>query len=130
VFSVEVPVGDEDLEDGRQADIVLEGLEQAGDSFVLRLFLNDPDADGDAEPAGHPGYAGSVHIYGYGGTLPDRAQSPATQMPMTRRRTATEAIRAAAHESKQMTVTLVPVAYGATEPDVRLENVHVSVLVH
>jgi hypothetical protein len=119
---------------GAQADIVLDGLEQAGDSYELRIFVNDATADTDTELSPDAGYAGSIHVYGYGGMLPDEDEEQTggvePRMPMTRRRIATEVIRAAAAKASEMTVTLVPVAYGSSEPAVHLENVKVSVLVH
>lgn len=134
VFSaVGIPLTAGEIEGSEQADIVLDGLEQAGDSYELRIFVNDIAADTDTELAPDAGYAGSIHVYGYGGMVPeDEEQRGAAEprMPMTRRRIATEVVRAAATKASQMTVTLVPVAYGGSEPDVRLENVRVSVLVH
>lgn len=132
VFSdVAIPVSSEELVPGRQADVVIEGLEQAGDSYILRVFVNDPEADADTDPAQHPGYAGSIHVYGYGGMLPGEEQGQAApRMPTTRRQIATQAIRAAAAEGSRMTVTLVPVAYRGPEPDVPLEHVRVYVAVH
>lgn len=134
VFSaVGIPLTAGELEGGAQADIVLDGLEQAGDSYELRIFVNDATADTDTELSPNAGYAGSIHVYGYGGMLPDDEQhegAPEPRMPMTRRRIATEVIRAAAAKASEMTVTLVPVAYGSSEPAVHLENVKVSVLVH
>jgi hypothetical protein len=129
--AVAIPVGSEGLSAGQQAHVVLDGLEQAGDSFELRLFLNDPDADATTATTGHAGYAGSIHVYGYGHPPEGgETQQGAPRLPMTRRLNATQAIAAAAAEGQEMTVTLVPVAYGDAKPDARLENVQVSVLVH
>jgi hypothetical protein len=127
---VAIPLTAAEIEAGAQADIVLDGLEQAGDSYELRIFVNDPAATADTERSTHAGYAGSIHIYGYGGMLPEQEGEPEPRMPMTRRQIATEVVRAAAAEAPEMTVTLVPVAYGGSETEALLEKVQVSVLVH
>jgi hypothetical protein len=116
----------------QQADVVVAGLEQAGPSFELRIFLNDPSANAATERTAERGYAGSIYIYGYGrppeGTV---AQSGShARIPMTRSVKATEAVRAATADGPEITVTLVPVAFQAPDPDIDLGDVRVSVLVH
>jgi hypothetical protein len=129
---VPVPLGTERSLAHQQAEIVVAGLEQAGPSFELRIFLNDPGADAETKPTAERGYAGSIYIYGYGqppqGTV---AQSGShARIPMTRSVKATDAVRAATADGPEITVTLVPVAFQAPDPDVDLGGVQVSVLVH
>jgi hypothetical protein len=129
---VTIPIGPEGLLGRQDADIVVTGLDQAGPSFELRIFLNDPHADDRTEPTGERGYAGSIYVYGYG-QPPERAgagSDPRPHIPMTRRVKATAAVRAAAAKGAEMAVTLVPVAYQAPNPDIDLGEVQVSVLVH
>ncbi len=141
VFSpVAIPLGPEGLAERQRAEIVVAGLDQAGPSFELRIFLNAPGADAATERAARTGYAGSIHVYGYGNAPEDadaRSRSgsgsgsgPGARLPMTRRLTITDAIRAAASEGAEMSVTLVPVAFQAPEPNIDLGEVQVSVMVH
>jgi hypothetical protein len=130
--SVMVPIGAEGSAADRQADIVVTGLEQAGGSFELRVFLNNPRADAGTEPVRDTGYAGSIYVYGYGrppGEARERA-GPEPRIPMTRRVNATDAIRAAAAAGPEVTVTLVPLAFQDPGPDIDLGAVQVSILAH
>lgn len=118
----------------RRADIVVCGLEHAGPSFELRTFLNNAAADARTEPTPDNGYAGSIYVYGHGqplertpGALAESDARP--RMPKTRSIIATDAVRAAAADDSQVSVTLVPVASGIPEPDLDLDAVGVSVVV-
>ena len=73
------------------------------------------------------GYAGSIHIYGYGEPA---TRAPGPRMPMTRTVIATEAVRAAAATGRTAVVTLIAVPYGSAEldPGVDLDHVGVAVL--
>lgn len=118
-----------------RADIEVAGLEHGGPSFELRIFLNNPAADRATEPTHDNGYAGSIHVYGYGqpspppspGDDPQLAGGP--RMPRTRSVIATDAVRAAAGAGSLAAVTLVPVAPGGGATAVDLEGVRVRVLV-
>jgi hypothetical protein len=125
VSPVPNPVGAEGKSLRGRADIVLSGIEQAGPSFELRVFVNNPAADAATAPVLDEGYAGSVYVYGYG-TPPAGTE----HIPMTRYVVATEALRAAAAKSSSATVTLVPVAFAGGEPEVDLSPIEVSVHVH
>jgi hypothetical protein len=109
----------------RRADIEVAGLDQAGSSFELRIFLNNPAAEAATEPIEERGYAGSIYVYAYG-RPPDGMRSEG--LPMTRSIIATEAVRRAA-SAATVAITLVPVAYGGQEPDdVDLAAVEVALL--
>jgi len=113
-----------------RADIEVGGLEQAGPSFELRLFLNNKDAGADTEPAQDSGYAGSIHVYGYGQPPPDLAESAARpRLAMTRSIIATDAVRRAAAAGPTMSVTLVPVGYEGAGDEIDLVPVEVAIVV-
>jgi hypothetical protein len=127
--SVPIPIGPEHA---ARADIVVDGLDQAGPSFELRVFVNNPGADADTERTREAGYAGSIYVYGYG-QRPEEFASESDahpRLPMTRYVPATDAVRAAAAGGPTAVVTLVPVSFAATDPDVNLDDLEVSVLVH
>jgi hypothetical protein len=107
------PAGE--IESARRVVIELTGVEQAGGSEELRVFLNRPEA-GAATPKTHEeGYAGSVHVYGYGGWpegAAGTAQPGEARAPMTRYFVATDAVRRAAHAGPAAAVTIVAVRPG------------------
>jgi hypothetical protein len=114
---------------GERADIVVSGLEQAGPSYELRVFLGNPAADAATELTPDAGYAGSIHVYGYGDPPPpglDDARAP--RLPMTRSLIATDPVRDAAARGPTAAITLVVVGYGPPDPGVDLAGVDVAVL--
>lgn len=124
--AVPVPVaGDDPAQIGR-ADIVVEGLDQGGPSFELRVYVNNPGASAETEPVPRQGYAGSVYVYGYG-TRPEG--SVGVRLPMTRYVVATDVLRPALEHGTSVSITLVPVAFGPPDPDIHLGEVGVSVVV-
>jgi hypothetical protein len=130
--SVAVPIGAEGAGSIQRADIVVSGLEQAGPSFELRIFLDNPDADAETEPTEDAGYAGSVYVYGYG-RPPEGATAQSglhPRIPMTRYIMATDAIRAAAARGPAAAVTLVPVPFGELGAEIDLGDAEVSVRVN
>src|SRR5215469_14277961 len=98
-----------------RADIKFSGIEQAGQSFEGRVFLNNPEADLNTPATREHGYAGSFHVYGYGlwpgdiGTEPSErgAQQVTVRAPIEKVVIATEAVRAAASQSPEVVVTVV-----------------------
>lgn len=128
--SVPIAIGTEGARGIARADIEVSGLEQAGPSFELRAFLNNPAADAGTEPTEDNGYAGSIHVYGYGQPPPDLAESDARpRLAMTRTLIATDAVRRAAAEGPTLSVTLVPVSSETPTPEIDLDPVEVSLLV-
>jgi hypothetical protein len=97
-----------------RADVVLDGLEQAGPSFEGHVFLNNPGADADTERIPANGYAGAFHVYGQG-AVSGSADTSAGEViaPITKRVIATDAVRAAIRDAEELTVTVVQVARGA-----------------
>lgn len=95
-----------------RADIVLEGIEQAGPSFEAHLFLNNATADSETERTPAAGYAGAFHVYGHGPSAAGAAPT-GVQAPITKHVIATDAVRAAVRDADEITVTVVPVAMGA-----------------
>jgi hypothetical protein len=106
--------------DFQRADVEITGVDQSGPSFEVRVFLNNPNAGIDAPATREHGYGGSFHVYGYGvwpadiGKAPEEraAASKTIRAPIQKTVIATEAIRAAAAQSPEITVTLVPVFPG------------------
>jgi hypothetical protein len=97
--------------DFERADIVFDGVEQAGGSFEARVFLNNPEADASTPRAPEHGYAGSFHVYGYGRYPGEPGPAGGPTAPMTRYITATDAVRTAM-ASGDVTVTTVAVGRG------------------
>ena len=102
------------------------GLDLAGQSFELRVFLNNPGADVATETTPEAGYAGSVYVYGQG--MPAAMSSP---IPITRYVPVTEALWSAAATGSSVEVTLVPVAFGGVLPDIGdLSTFEISLRLH
>ncbi len=113
-----------------RADIEFQGLDHTTASYEGRVFLNKPDANGTT-PFDAPEYAGSYFIFGHGGCLGDvghcdvierRPFDPRSPHPLTPTRKAviaTDAIRRALErvaglDTKELTVTVVPVILSTT----------------
>jgi len=108
----------------RRADIEFYGVDQSGPSFEARVFLNNPGATLDTPPTPESGYAGSFYVYGYGiwpadvGTH-ERTPSDryAVRAPIKKVLIATEAVRVAATQGREVIVTVVPVYPGRVTTD-------------
>ncbi len=101
--------------DFERADIVFDGVEQAGGSFEARVFLNNPSADATTPKTPEHGYAGAFHVYGYGlwpGGECEVFTSEGARAPMTRSVIATDAVRAALEQGDEVEVTTVVVPSG------------------
>jgi hypothetical protein len=112
-----------------RADIVFEGVEQAGPSFGGLVFLNNPEADASTAPTPENGFAGGFHVYGFGPQTEPRppgtgdAAGSHAREPITASVIATDAVRRALEDGNELTVTVVP------QPDVSpLEFDRVSVV--
>ena len=120
----------------RRAGIRIHGVDQAGASFEGRVFLNNPKATLHTPLTEEHGFAGSFHVYGYGLWPDDIGKKPLVQpqqvrAPIEKRVIATEAVRRAAAQGSEITVTIVPV-YPRDPPApadeaMRLENVSVEI---
>jgi hypothetical protein len=110
-----------------RAELVFEGVEQAGPSFEGRVFLNNPKADDATEPTPENGYAGSFYVYGYGEPMPpdvaEARQRGETGViaPIEKRIDAD----VSAIEGDELTVTVVavPSEPGGSVPETPLEKV-------
>jgi hypothetical protein len=80
-------------------------VEQAGPAYEARVFLNNPEADSTTPRTADHGYAGSFHVYGLGVAMAEKAAIDKSVI-------ATEAVRAAASQARDVTVTVVPVYAG------------------
>lgn len=93
------------------AEIVARGVDQAGTSFEVLVFLNNPGADESTPLDEKHGYAGSFHVYGFG---LNRSEGAAPrQLPTDYSVPASSAVRAAIEQSRLVTVTLVPRYYNS-----------------
>ena len=123
----------------QRADIEIYGIDQSGPSFEGRVFLNNPGANLHTPTLPENGYAGSFHVYGYGiwpadiGKDPEatRAERETVRAPIDKFVVATEAVRAAAERSEEVTVTVVPVYPGNPPRDASdaLKIDHVRIVV-
>jgi hypothetical protein len=117
----------------QRADILVHGIDQSGDSFEGRIFLNNAGANIGTPTEPKYGYAGSFSVYGYG-YWPDRdhPEDPETiRAPIDKDLIATDAVRAAAGQGSAITVTIVPVFSGNPVADaghaLRLEGVSIKI---
>lgn len=137
VVPVRYPVTDV-LTTFSRADVVITGVDHSGCSFEVRLFLNNPGADGGSPRADVSGYAGRFHVFGHGGCFgdvghcdvpqptgdPTDFRPPHPLTPLTTYVTVTNALRRLlASGSGLETLTLVPLslpprqAHGRAAPD-------------
>jgi hypothetical protein len=110
-----------------RADLVFDGVDHSGVTYEGRIFLNNEGADEHTAKTARNGYAGSFHIFGHGGCFGDvghcdvrglpRPYDPRPAHPLTPARKvviATEAIRHAMKQGKQVKVTIVPIVRAGT----------------
>jgi hypothetical protein len=64
------PITVDQLPRAASVQLVFSGVEQGGQSFEGRVFLNHPNADERTERTAAAGYAGSFHVYGFGTPAP------------------------------------------------------------
>jgi hypothetical protein len=119
----------------QRADVLIHGVDQSGESFEGRVFLNNPDANIETPTDPEHGYAGSFSVYGYGlwPGNPDNstAESNTVSAPIEKDVIATEAVRAAAVQGSDVVVTIVPVFLRDPVLDagkaMRLEDVSIEI---
>lgn len=114
-------------DDFQRADIEFHGVDHSGSSYEGRIFLNNPDADGDTETTGENGYAGSYYVFGHGGCYFDEGhcdvkprgpydpRAPHELWPMRKVVIATDAIRSAVAAGSALTITVVPVVTATSD---------------
>ena len=114
-FPVHLELGEKGLNFER-ADIKLRGIDQAGNSFEGRVFLNNPAADENTPTTKEHGYAGSFHVYGFGLSPEEtkketarEASRPVVRAPIEKVVMASEAVRTAGSQGADVLVTVVPV---------------------
>jgi hypothetical protein len=119
------PIPVDRFRDMRRMDLVFGGVEQAGPSFEVRIFLNNPAANETTEQTPETGYAGSFHVYGYGELAPpaiaearrERATGDKPVAPIEKRLHVDEGVlRPALEGSDELLVTAVPVPSGPDSP--------------
>lgn len=112
-----------------RADVVIEGLEQAGPSFGGHVFLDNPDATLDTPRTVEHGYAGSFSVFGQGAGAAARAGGTGGAVaPITKHVIATDAVRAAAARGADaVAITIVPEPRGGVLPPLRPSRISVVV---
>lgn len=127
------------------AYIKLHGLEHPRDSFEVRVFLNEPDANAGTQTLGNPRFAGSIHLFGHGDCAgeeghcdPASAERGAFDLrpphhltPMTVQIDASEAVAAVASESDEITVSVVAVDRKGNvieDPGIEFESLSIDVV--
>jgi tyrosinase len=111
-----------------RADLEFIGVDHSGPSYEARVFINNPNADENTPTAEESGYAGSFNIFGHGGCFGDVGhceinggrdafdQRPTHPlMPIRKVVIATDAIKKAAAQGPDITVTVVPLVKSWTE---------------
>ena len=111
-----------------RADLEFIRVEHSGASYEARVFINNPEADGNTPPVEANGYAGSFSIFGHGGCFGDvghcdihKEQDPFDPrpshplLPIKKVVIATNAIKSAITRRADISVTVVPVVMGWTE---------------
>ena len=111
-----------------RADLEFIGVDHSGASFEARVFLNKPDADENTATTEANGYAGSFSIFGHGGCFGDVGHCDITHVqdefdprpshplePIKKVVIATDAIKRAAEQSAEISITVVPVLLSWTE---------------
>lgn len=111
-----------------RADLEFIGLDHSGASYEGRVFLNNPSADANTQASEANGYAGSFYIFGHGGCFGDvghcdihprrdrydpRPSHPLE--PIKKVVIATDAIKKAAAQSPEISVSVVPVVTSWSE---------------
>jgi hypothetical protein len=105
-----------------RADLEFIRIEHSDASYEARVFLNNPNADENTSTVEETGYAGSFHIFGHGGCFGDVGHCEINKVqeefdprpshplqPIRKVVIATEAIKRAAAQAEEITVTVVPV---------------------
>jgi hypothetical protein len=111
-----------------RADLKFDGVDHSEVSYEARVFFNNPKANETTPMTLDNGYAGRFHIFGHGGCFGDvghcesrgqrRAYDPRPGHPLTpacKTIIATEAIRHALKNYKEVTITVVPIVLSGTK---------------
>jgi hypothetical protein len=131
------PIPVDRFRDMRRMDLVFGGVEQAGSSFEVRVFLNNPNADDSTAQKLETGYAGTFHVYGYGELAPpaiaeakhDQVKHGRPVAPIEKRLHVDEAtVRQALGGSDKLIVTAVPVPADRDRPAPERPFEHVDVI--
>lgn len=111
--------------DWNRADLELTGVDHSGDTFVVWLYLNNPEVDADAGNDPATGFAGAFTVFGHGACWGDEGhceierpvsdfdqRPPHPLEPIDVTVTITEALRRV--EGEQFTVTALAFLAGPT----------------
>jgi hypothetical protein len=130
------PIRVSDVRRAAGAELVFNGVEQAGESFEGRVFLNNVSADEGTPTDSASGYVGSFHVFGYGEAAPAamreakerRAAGAGAIAPIEKRVPVDpEALARAGSDELAVTVVTVPADPGGAVPDQAFERVELVV---
>lgn len=120
----------------RRADLVFFGVESRGESYIARVFLDNPDTTVDTSPEREDGYAGRFVLFGHGGCVGERGHCdpsenrdpfdvgpPGGLTPQTKTVEITEALKT--FVGGRVVVTIVPVR-PSSDGVVRADNLAFS----
>lgn len=85
---------------------MFDGVEQAGPSYEVRVFLNNEHVDNSTPRTEEEGYAGSFHVYGYGQRVEPGHRA---LLPIEKNLIATDAIRRVLEGSNRLIVSVVTI---------------------
>ncbi|HXU39375.1 MAG TPA: hypothetical protein VN937_23675 [Blastocatellia bacterium] len=111
-----------------RADLEFIGVDHSGASYEARVFINNPNADQETPKTEASGYAGSFSVFGHGGCFGDVGHCDINQRrdefdlrpshPLEAIKKvviATDAIKKAAAQSADITITVIPVVMSWTD---------------
>ena len=126
-----------------RADLVFDGVDHSGRSYVLRVFFNNPAATENTDPSAENGYAGSVYVFGHGGCFGDEGhcevpverqsfdlRPPHQLTPAKMWLEVTDAIHQLAQREESLVITVVPVMTGEAAGDAPLPFQRVSLVTY
>ncbi len=133
-------------DDFDRADLEVGGIRHTGSSYEGRVFLNNPDASVETEVS-DPSYVGSFHVFAHGGCygaeghceVPDeRRRFDRRPLPlairMKKRVKITDALKGAAEEGGELSVTIVgipvPGSRREEEPEAVLDVKRISIVTY
>ena len=126
---LEVPKHPEADVDFDHADLQFHNVDHSGQSYEVRVYLNNTDATYDTGRDEGKGYAGSFHIFGHGGCYGEEGHCdpkergdhpfdyrlPHPLEPMMKSVEVTDALKRLRNRgAEEVSVTLVPITYEST----------------
>lgn len=107
---------------GKPLNLVVHGLEQAGPSYEVRVFIGNKSANIGTPLHSQYGFVGTIPIYGYGPSMPTipGAADKKARSPMSRELILPEESEKMISGKQAIPLTLIPVHFGK---DISAEDV-------